>query len=155
MAALLALLDTKLDSARRLRLARDQWAARLEVMRDFARALAEPAAMLRACRTRLEAIRQLDTTPRRSLIWLEGQTSIVTRLLAAVTPPPGGETVHGLLTTATQLATRAVSSRQQAVSTGEMKPAWEAASAAAGALMFIDRASDELKRLTTLPERQQ
>jgi hypothetical protein len=45
-----------------------------------------------------------------------------------------------------------VASRQQAVSTGEMQPAWEAASAAAGALMMIDRASDELRQLTKPPE---
>jgi hypothetical protein len=154
MAALLASLDSRLDSARRLRLARDQWTARVEVLQEFQRALAEPAAMLRACRARLEAIRQLDTTPRRNLIWLEGQTSIVTRMLADVKPPAGGETVHGLFTTAAQLASRAVAERQQAVSSGEMKTAWEAASAAAGALMLIDRALDELQRLTTVPVRQ-
>jgi hypothetical protein len=154
MAALLASLDSRLDSARRLRLARDQWAARVEVLQEFQQALAEPAAMLRACRMRLEAIRQLDTTPRRSLIWLEGQTSIVTRKLADVKPPAGAETVHGLFTTAAQLASRAVAERQQAVSSGEMKAAWEAASAAAGALMLIDRALDELQRLTTVPVRQ-
>ena len=152
MAALLASLDAKLDAARRLSLARDQWAARLEVLREFEQALAEPTAMLRASRSRLEAIRQLDSTPRRTLIWLAGQTSIVTRLLASVKPPAGGETVHELLTTTAQLASRAVSSRQQAVSTGEMQPAWEAASAAAGALIMLDRALEELQKLTKVPE---
>ena len=152
MAALMASLDLKLDAARRLRLARDQWATRLEVLREFETALSQPVAMLRACRTRLEAIRQLDTTPRRNLIWLDGQTSIVTRLLAEVRAPTGGETALGLLTSATQLASRAVMSRQQAVSSGDMHPAWEAASAAAGALMLLDRASEELQRLIKGPE---
>jgi hypothetical protein len=152
MAALMASLDAKLDTARRLQLARDQWANRLEVMREFQQAVGEPAAMLRACRTRLEAIRQLDSTPRRSLLWLAAQTSLVTRLLADVKPPVGAETAFGLLTTATQLASRAVSSRQQAVSTGDMQPAWEAASAAAGALMLLDRASEELQRLMRTPD---
>jgi hypothetical protein len=154
MAALMASLDARLDSARRLRLAQDQWAARLEVLKEFELALAEPAAMLRACRTRLEAIRRLDSTPRRTLIWLAGQTSIVTRLLADVKPPAGGENVHGMFTSAAQLASRAVSARQQAVSSGDMQPAWEAASAAAGALMLIDRAADEMQRLTTAPAQQ-
>jgi hypothetical protein len=152
MAALMASLDAKLDTARRLQLARDQWANRLEVMREFQQAVGEPAAMLRACRTRLEAIRQLDSTPRRSLLWLAAQMSLVTRLLADVKPPVGAETALGLLTTATQLASRAVSSRQQAVSTGDMQPAWEAASAAAGALMLLDRASEELQRLMRTPD---
>ena len=151
-AALMASLDVKLDGARRLRLARDQWAARLELLNEFQTAIAQPVAMLRECRVRLEAIRQLDTTPRRTLVWLQGQTSIVTRQLAQVTAPVGGETALSLLSSATQLATRAVTSRQQAVSTGEMQPAWEAASAAAGALMLLDRASDELQRLTRPPD---
>ncbi len=153
MAALLASLDEKLDGARRLQLAQDQWAARVEVLQEFQRALAEPAALLRACRTRLEAIRQLHSTPRRDLIWLEGQTSIVTRLLADVKAPAGAEKVHGLYTNAAQLASRAVSARQQAVSLGDMQPAWEAASAAAGALMLIDRAAEELRQLAG-PNRQ-
>ncbi|HEY7059495.1 MAG TPA: hypothetical protein VH458_23330 [Vicinamibacterales bacterium] len=152
MAALMASLDVKLDGARRLRLARDQWAARLEILQEFETAVAGPAAMLRACRSRLEAIRQLETTPRRNLIWLEGQTSIVTRLLAEIKAPIGGENALGLLSSATQLASRAVASRQQAVSSGDMHPAWEAASAAAGALMLIDRASEELQRLIKVPE---
>ena len=152
MAALMASLDVKLDAARRLRLARDQWATRLEILREFETALSEPFAMLRACRTRLEAIRQLDATPRRNLIWLDGQTSIVTRLLAEVKAPIGGETALGLLNSATQLASRAVTSRQQAVSSGDMHPAWEAASAAAGALMLLDRATEELQKLIKGPE---
>lgn len=151
-AALMASLDLKLDGARRLRLARDRWAARLELLQEFQTAIAEPVSMLRASRPRLEAIRQLESTPRRTLVWLQGQTSIVTRLLAEVHPPVGGEAALNLLTSATQLAARAVTSRQQAVSTGEMQPAWEAASAAAGALMLLDRAAEELQHLTKAPD---
>jgi hypothetical protein len=33
-----------------------------------------------------------------------------------------------------------------------MKPAWEAASAAAGALMLLDRAAEELQHLTKPPD---
>jgi hypothetical protein len=35
-----------------------------------------------------------------------------------------------------------------------MQPAWEASSAAAGALMLLDRASEELQRLKRVPELQ-
>lgn len=154
LASLLASLDTRLDAARRLQLARDQWTARLEVLQDYEHAMAEPAAMLRASRSRLEAIRQLESTPRRMLVWLEGQTANASRLLSDITPPAGGEKAHGLLTNAAELAARAVSSRQLAVSTGDMRPAWEAASAAAGALMLLDRASEELQRLKKAPELQ-
>jgi hypothetical protein len=154
LASLLASLDARLDAARRLQLARDQWAARLEVLQEYERAMAAPAAMLRASRGRLEAIRQLESTPRQMLMWLAGQTANASRLLSGITPPPGGEKAHGLLTSAAQLAARAVSSRQLAVSTNEMQPAWEASSAAAGALMLLDRASEELQRLKRVPELQ-
>jgi hypothetical protein len=154
LASLLASLDARLDAARRLQLARDQWAARLEVLQEYERAMAQPAAMLRASRGRLEAIRQLESTPRQMLVWLAGQTANVSRLLSDITPPPGGEKAHGLLTGAAQLAARAVTSRQLAVSTGEMQPAWEASSAASGALMLLDRASEELQRLKRVPELQ-
>jgi hypothetical protein len=154
LASLLASLDARLDAARRLQLARDQWAARLEVLQEYERAMAAPAAMLRASRGRLEAIRQLESTPRQMLVWLAGQTANASRLLSGITPPPGGEKAHGLLTSAAQLAARAVSSRQLAVSTNEMQPAWEASSAAAGALMLLDRASEELQRLKRVPELQ-
>jgi hypothetical protein len=70
----------------------------------------------------------------------------------AVTPPVEGETIQGLLTSAAQLMSRAISARQRAVASGEMLPAHEAASAAAGALLLIDRASEELQRLTKAPE---
>jgi hypothetical protein len=154
LASLLASLDARLDAARRLQLARDQWAARLEVLQEYERAMAAPAAMLRASRGRLEAIRQLESTPRQMLVWLAGQTANASRLLSGITPPPGGEKAHGLLTSAAQLAARAVSSRQLAVSTNEMQPAWEASSAAAGALMLLDRASEELQRLKRVPDLQ-
>jgi hypothetical protein len=69
-----------------------------------------------------------------------------------VTPPAEGATIQGLLTSAAQLASRAAATRQRAVASGEMQPAWEAASAAAGALMQLDRATEELQRLTRAPE---
>ena len=56
------------------------------------------------------------------------------------------------MTSAAQLTSRAASARQRAVASGEMLPANEAASAAAGAIMLIDRAADELQRLTRAPE---
>lgn len=154
LASLLASLDARLDAARRLQLARDQWAQRLELLQEYERAMAHPEEMLRASRGRLEAIRQLESTPRRMLVWLSGQTANASRLLSDIKPPAGGEKAHGLLTSAVQLAARAATLRQQAVSTGDMRPAWEAASAAAGALMLLDRASEELQRLKKTPELQ-
>jgi hypothetical protein len=71
--------------------------------------------------------------------------------LAAITPPPDLQAVHALLTSTFQMAGRAVSSRRNAVSSGNLSLAWEASSAAAGALMLFQNAGDELDRLTTPP----
>jgi hypothetical protein len=150
--SLLASLDAKLDSARRLRLARDQWEGRLDLLRGYARLISEPLATLRRARSSLERIRQFEGTSRMMLQRLADRTVDASRQLAAVTPPVEGETIQGLLTSAAQLTSRAVSARQRAVASGEMQPAWEAASAAAGAIMLIERASDELQRLTKAPE---
>jgi hypothetical protein len=47
------------------------------------------------------------------------------------------------------LAARAADGRLKAIASGNMQDAWEASSAAAGALMLFDRAAEELRRLTT------
>jgi hypothetical protein len=152
VAALLASLDAKLDSARRLRLARDRWEARLELLRVYQETVANPLATLRRGKTSLERIRQFESTPASLLQRLADRTADASRRLSLVTPPVEGETIQGLLTSAAQLTSRAVAARQRAVKSGEMQPAWEAASAAAGAIMLVDRASDELQRLTRAPE---
>ena len=54
MASLLAMLDTKLDAARRLRLARDTWAVRVEALRRYRAAIAEPLSLLRLSRESLD-----------------------------------------------------------------------------------------------------
>jgi hypothetical protein len=152
VASLLASLDAKLDSARQLRLARDQWENRLDLLRSYARSISEPLETLRQSRPSLERIRQYEATSSLMLQRLADRTGAAARRLSSVTPPPEGETIQGLLTSAAQLTSRAVSARQRAVTVGEMLPAHEAASAAAGAIMLIDRAFDELQRFGKAPE---
>ena len=71
--------------------------------------------------------------------------------LSAVLPPAELDAVHGLFGAAFQMARRAVATRRNAVSSGDMKLAWDAVSAAAGALMLLDRAAQELDKLTAPP----
>jgi hypothetical protein len=73
-------------------------------------------------------------------------------LIARVVAPAEGAEAHGLLKDAIQLASRAAASRLRAVATADMPTAWEASSAAAGALMLLDRASGDLKTLQALPK---
>ena len=73
------------------------------------------------------------------------------RRLEWITPPAELEAAHGLFGAAFLMARRAASTRQNALSSKDVKLARDASSAAAGALMLSDRAAQELDRLTTTP----
>ena len=151
ISALLALVDMRLDEARRLRLARDTWAGRVEQFKHY-RVQAEPAVSdLRAATPSLERIRDLAGPAPRLLPRLEQRLVMARRRLASVDVPPELAPAHALFTAAFQMAQRAASTRRTAVLSGNMSLAWEASSAAAGALLLFDRAGDELDRLTAAP----
>ena len=56
-----------------------------------------------------------------------------------------------MLDAAYQIAARAGASRRAAVSANDMNLAWQASSAAAGALMLLDRALADFDRLSGPP----
>ena len=154
MASLLAMLDTHLDAARRLRLARDNWAARAAVVQKFRTSIAQPLALLRMSRPSLDEIKRLAGPSAARLTSLASRAAATTKLLAVIEAPAEGATVHGLLKSAAQFAERAADARQRAVMSGQMETAWEASSAASGALMFLDRAVEEMKQLGAPPQPQ-
>jgi hypothetical protein len=147
MASALAALDAQLDEARRLRLARDSYAARAGVLRAYQQAIASPVAVMRSSRTALDAIRRLAGPSRLQVTQLSVRASTALQRLAAAAVPAEAATAHDLLKNAVTLAARAADGRLQAIASGSMQQAWEASSAAAGALMLFDRAADELKQL--------
>jgi hypothetical protein len=71
--------------------------------------------------------------------------------LKSMRPPAELHTAHTLLTSAFQMASQAITARQKAVQTTSMELAWQASSAAAGALMMFERANEELVRLAIPP----
>jgi hypothetical protein len=145
-AALLALLDLRLDEARRVRLARDASVVRAELFTAYRTGIAPAIAELRRSQRLLENIRELAGPSPRLLPRLEQRLVIAKQRLAAVSPPAELGAAHGLFGAAFQMARRAVSTRRNAVSSRDMKLAWDAASAAAGALMLLDRAAQELDK---------
>jgi len=149
--ALLQLLDVRLNEARRMRLTRDAWMVRSDSYRDYRTAIAPALTEFRNSSRLLENIRQLAGPEPRLLPRLEQRLVMARQQLAAITPPPDLQAVHALYSSTFQMAKRAASSRRNAVSSGNMSLAWEASSAAAGALMLFQNASAELDRLTTPP----
>lgn len=151
MAALLATLDVKLDAARRLRLAQDNWTMRSAAVRTFRTSIGEPLSLLQLSRNALDQIKRYAGPSPELLERLATRMVLVARQLAAISVPAEGASVHAMLKGAAQFAARAADSRLRAVASREMLPAQEASSAAAGALMFLERAAEELKGLTTPP----
>ena len=151
MAALLATLDTNLDAARRLRLARDNWAMRIAEVRTYRDAIARPLSLLQMSRESLDQIKRLAGPSHVLLQRLATRMAIAAQLIGSLTVPAEGASTHALLKSAVQFAARAGESRLRAVSRREMLPAHEASSAAAGALMFLERAIEELAALSALP----
>lgn len=152
--SLLAVLDMRLDEARRLRLARDASSLRVQELAQYRGAIGSPIDELRRAKRSLERIRDLAGPSPLLLPRLEQRLVMSRRHLAAITPPVELAAAHALFAAAFQMAQRAAATRRNAVSSRDMKLAWDAASAAAGALMLFDNASRELDRLTTTPSRQ-
>jgi hypothetical protein len=151
MAALLATLDGKLDAARRLRLARDSWAARTAALRAYQTALLQPLAAMRAMRPSLDEIRRLAGPSPTRLTRLLTSAAAALKAIEAVPVPVEAETAHGLLKNAAQLASRAAEGRRSAILSGEMQRAWDASAAASGSLLLFERAEAELQNLTKGP----
>jgi hypothetical protein len=150
-AALLATLDGRLDAARRLRLARDAWAMRRDVLATYQKRIRPALERLRRSSGRLEEIRQLSGPSPGALTPLAARVTESWRELRNVRPPAEAEAVHDLLVSALQLAIRAASSRQLAIAGTDMTTAWEASAAAAGALLMLERAQADLRQLMTPP----
>ena len=152
MGSLLAAVDAKLEAARELRLARDQWEARQQERFAYYHAIALPERALRLSRPALAAIQQLAGPAPDVLGRAKVRLIVGAQALSAVKPPAHMQTAHSLLVGAMQLAMRAVESRFAAIQGGDMRQARDAASAAGGALLLLDRLTTELQTTEAPPQ---
>ncbi len=149
---LLAIMDEHLDAARRLRLARDQWALRAEDFRQYRQSITAPLDRLALLKGALEDIRALAGSGPAALRSLESTAAAVLKLIAGVVPPHEFQTAHALLVSAAQMADGAARIRREAAASGDLARAWDASSAAAGALMLTSRARAEIETVFRLPQ---
>ena len=145
MSALLAAIREQLDSARRLRLARDQWSVKVGAYRNYQRAVAGSLSDLDQIQGSLDDIKRLAGPPAAELPKLQTKLAATLRTLDAVVPPTDLASAHALVESAARLAAQAVGTREAAVRTGAMDRAWQASSAAAGAMMLLTRARHEIE----------
>jgi hypothetical protein len=99
----------------------------------------------------LDDIKRLAGPTAPVLARLTTRAAAALRGLGVVVPPTDLASVHALIVSAAQLAAQAVAVRQDAVASGAMDRAWQASSAAAGALMLLDRARKDLESALVPP----
>ena len=151
VAGLLALLDARIDAARRLRLARDAWQLRTQLVRTYWGEIRQGLDRLLGLRLWLTDVRQLAGPSPGALRRVAYDAESAGHELAKVKAPAEVANVHSTLAAACGMAVRAAKTRLEALRSGRMETAWEASSAAAGALMMVDEALQELKRITREP----
>jgi hypothetical protein len=142
--SLIAVIDEKLDAARRLQLARDRFAMRAPELTKYRLAIQTPIDLLAQLTPSLEAIKSLAGSSPASLAALERTSTRIVALATAIVPPEEAAAAHALLISAMQLAKTAAEIRREAAAAADMARAWDASSAAAGALMLSAKAKADI-----------
>lgn len=152
VAAMMANVEDQLDVARHLRLERDMWAIRLPELQKYRTAVATPLRRLKDIERALIDIRDLAGSGPEAIGAVLRAAAQIRAEANAITPPSELEMTHGLLLSAAQLAENAATLRRQASLTGSMSQAWNASSAAAGALMLSTRIRSEIATALEQPQ---
>jgi hypothetical protein len=152
IAALVDSIQVQLDEARRLQLERDRWNLRVTAFRSYKSAIQAPLAQLSGLRAPLEDIKALAGSGPDALGLILRRAGQALKALSAVTPPDEFRSAHALLLSASQLAGSAARTRREAALTGDLGRAWDASSAAAGAIMLTERARSDIATLLRPPQ---
>lgn len=154
VASLRAAVSADLDAARLLRLRRDQWLLRQGIYQEYQRAVGSQLLGLVKVQPLLEAIRRLDGPRLDSLRSLQSRLSGGAQRLERIKVPDEMQATHALVVGAWHFAETATRQRVDAVASGNVNRAWEASSAAAGALMMLGRAQQSLRDMLEIPRLQ-
>jgi hypothetical protein len=152
VSGLLAALEEQLDAARTARLALDRWALRQPDFRAYTRQMTTPLARFDRLKALLDDIKTLVGSSPFALSAIQRGAAQATRGLSAIVPPEEFRSVHALFLSAAHLADTAAKTRMEATLTGDLRRAWDASSAAAGALMLEAQARSELRSLSQGPK---
>jgi hypothetical protein len=154
VASLIANIEAKLDAARRLQLARDRWALRAPVFAEYRAAMQGPLAQFAALNAALEDIKSLAGSPPATLSLIDRTIARISAAASAIQPPTELVDAHALFVSAVGLAQNAATIRREATMTESLQRAWDASSAAAGALMLGTKAKTDIQKLLRRPQLQ-
>ena len=150
--SLAAAIEEKLDGARRLQLARDRWALRAPDFQRYQLDVATSLTLFAQLKPILEDIKALSGSTAVGLRALERGASDILRRLRGIAPPDELIASHALIISAVQLSANAGQMRREAALASDMTRAWNASSAAAGALMLVDKARLDIQSIVRRPQ---
>jgi hypothetical protein len=152
VASLVGAVQEKLDAARQLRLARDRFALRAPVLSAYWDAIRTPMLLFAQLKPSLEDVKALAGSTPESLALMQRNTALIMKLASTIAPPEELAPAHALLVSAAQLAANAAQIRREAALAGDMTRAWDASSAAAGALMLGAKARTDIQASLRWPQ---
>ena len=100
----------------------------------------------------LENIKSLSGSTPASLASVQRAVARIVALASAMKPPAEFEPAHALFISAVQMAGQAAQIRREATLASDMARAWDASSAAAGALMLGAKARADIQTLSKPPQ---
>ena len=151
IAALRAALEGTLEATREFRLRQDQWTQRRGIYRSYVNSVSAQVAQLVKAQGSLESIRALEGPEPKRLERLHRTLKGGEDRLQQIVPPDQLRSTHELLIAAWRFAVGAVEGRQKAITAGDLPMAWQASSAAAGAILLLTRAQGEMRAALTPP----
>jgi hypothetical protein len=149
--ALRAELSATLDAARDLRLRRDQWTLRRGIYRTYVESISTIVAQLVKAQSSLASIRALAGPSPLRLQSLQRSLTGGGDRLRQIVAPEQLRAAHDQLLAAWQFAMSATDARLKAVESGDLQVAWQASSAAAGSILLLNRAQDEIRQALAPP----
>jgi hypothetical protein len=152
--SLMAAIEERLDAARRLRLARDRWLMRAPDFQRYRVAINGPLDLFWQLRPALEDIKSLAGSTPYALQTIERLVAQIVKLAGDVSPPEEFVAAQALLVSAAHLAENAAAIRRDATLSGNIQRAWDASSAAAGALMLGSKARTDIRSMLRQPQLQ-
>lgn len=152
VSALVASVEAELDAARRLRLARDRFALRVQAFRKYRASIAPSMDLLDQVRPALEDIKALSGSTPGALESIHNAVRKIVGAAAGITPPDELKAAQARLVSAAQLADNAARIRREATLAGDIGRAWDASSAAAGALMLGAQARQDIRVVMIPPK---
>lgn len=150
--ALIAAVEEKLDAARRLRLALDRFELRAPAFAEYRAAIGSPLDLFAQIRPALLDIKSLAGSSPAALATVERLVVRLVEHASAISPPDELSAAHAVFLSAANLAASAARIRREAALSNSIERAWDASSAAAGALMLGAQARTDIRTLMRRPQ---